>query len=40
MAGLDKGEVEAEAMGKEGFWRGVTEGRIGVLFGPVGKVVG
>jgi len=40
MAGLDKGEVEAEAVGKEGFWLGVVEGRTGVLFGLVGKMVG
>lgn len=40
MAGLDGGELEVEAVGKEGFWRGAVEGRTGVLFGLVGIVVG
>jgi hypothetical protein len=40
MAGLDGGEAKAKAMGKWGVCWGATEGRIGMLFGPVGKVVG
>jgi hypothetical protein len=40
MAGLDGGEAEVEAVGKWGVCWGAVEGRTGVLFGPVGKVVG